>query len=65
VESAQRYDLDRVYHGETSGWQLLEEFEPCEHQVVSVWGGLVLEGGLEAEKGAEAPVAKASRRTGN
>jgi hypothetical protein len=27
--------------------------------------GRVLEGGLEAEKGAEAPVAKASRRTGN
>jgi hypothetical protein len=62
VEIAQRYDLDRVYHGETSGWQLLEEFEQREHQVASLWTGGWKQG-WKPKKGAEAPVAKASRRT--
>jgi hypothetical protein len=32
VEIAQRYDLDRVYNGEISGWQSLEENERSEHR---------------------------------
>jgi hypothetical protein len=39
VEIAQRYDLDRVYHGETSGWQSLEENERSEHRLRKVCGG--------------------------
>ncbi|MEO6994535.1 MAG: hypothetical protein ABI273_12960 [Lacunisphaera sp.] len=33
VEIAQRYDLDRVYNGEISGWQLHKEFERSEHRL--------------------------------
>ena len=32
MEIAQRYELDRVYNGETSGWQSLEEIERSEHE---------------------------------
>ena len=32
VEIAQRYDLDRVYNGEISGWQSHKENERSEHQ---------------------------------
>ena len=31
VEIAQRYDLDRVYNGEISGWQSHETPERSEH----------------------------------
>jgi hypothetical protein len=39
VEIAQRYYLDRVYNGEISGWQLLEENERSEHRLDSVGAG--------------------------
>ena len=32
VEIAQRYDLDRVYNGEISGWQSHKENERSEHR---------------------------------
>ncbi len=47
VEIAQRYDLDRVYHGETSGWQSLEEYEQRERRIAT---GMDNEMVLEAEK---------------
>jgi hypothetical protein len=33
VEIAQRYDLDRVYNGEISGWQSQKEFEQRERRL--------------------------------
>ena len=33
LEIAQRYNLDRVYNGEISGWQSLEEPERSEHRL--------------------------------
>ena len=53
VEIAQRYDLDRVYHGETSGWQSLEEYEQRERRIET---GMDNEIVLEAEKGGPSPL---------
>jgi hypothetical protein len=52
VEIAQRYDLDRVYHGETSGWQSLEEYEQRERRIAT---GMDNEMVLEAEERGQSP----------
>ena len=51
MEIAQRYDLDRVYNGEISGWQSLEETERSEHRslVVRVAGWAVKDNRVAGE----------------
>ena len=52
VEIAQRYDLDWVYHGETSGWQSLEEYEHRERRIETGRNNEIV---LEAEKRGRSP----------